>query len=194
MIALPTTFVIDTDGSIARVLPGRSASYLKKLAEALRKALGLEAVEEVAVRRSPQAERAERIANLAKTLAARGRFAAAAAQLRSAVELAPSDAGLRIRLGNLLLRLDEGHAAAEAFGKALELDPRSRPARVGGAKALSLGEDLEAGEAALRAEIGRGKADPDLFYYLGRLLERKGEVAGAAEAYRKAYERSRAGN
>ncbi len=191
VIALPTTFVIDTGGSILSVLPGHPASYRKRIAASLRKALGIESVQEEGPRRSPEAEHARRIAKLAGTLAARGSFDLAKGQLRTAIEITPSDPGLRIQLGEVLLRLDDVKDAAGAFRKALELDPKSRTARIGLAKAISLGEDLEAGEKALRSELGRGKAEADLFYYLGRLLERKGDVAAAAAAYRRAYERTR---
>lgn len=186
VIVMPTTFVVGKGGAIAAVLPGRSATYRSRLGDALRKVLGLDAAPE---RPAPEAAQSSRRLKLAQALIARGRWAQAAEQLEKAREQGPADEALLVLLGEVRLELGEGSAAEECFSKALEVAPKSKPARVGLAIAKALGPDKEEAEKLLRAEVRRPHADPGLWYGLGRLLEERGEFKEAAACYRKAYER-----
>jgi predicted Zn-dependent protease len=109
--------------------------------------------------------------------------------LENARRDAPDDAALAVLLGRVRLLLEQGDAAAECFRAALKAVPDSRDARAGLAMALSLGDAPEEAEKLLRKETARPHSDPDLYDYLGRLLERRGAFQEAAQAYRRAYER-----
>jgi tetratricopeptide (TPR) repeat protein len=187
VIAIPTTFVVGRDGEIASVDPGRSAAYRVRLLASLRRCLGIAVEEEP--QGMPASKRAGRSRNLAESLISKGRLEEAAALLEKARSDAPDDAALLVLLGQVRLLLEQGDAAAGSFRAALKAVPDSRPARAGLAMALSLGEPTEEAEKRLRKEAVRPHSDPDLYYYLGRLLERRGDHQKAAEAYRRAYER-----
>ncbi len=194
VIALPTTFIVRPVGTIALVLPSRSASYRKRLADGVRRALGIEVPEEAAVaEEDPETKRVTRLTTLAAELAAEGRLAQAAVQLESARKLRPADAAVLVQLGEVRLALGEAEAAKEAFGAVLATDPKHRGARRGRAKSIALGDDLDAAEKALRKELIRPPSHSSLYYFLGRVLERKGEPKKAAAAYRQAYERLQIG-
>jgi Flp pilus assembly protein TadD len=187
VIALPTTFVIGPDGVVVDVVPGRSASLRKRVDTAVRNALGLPPRKEEGPL-DPAARKALRLRNLARELIRKRRLEDALAPLAKAHELQPKDVGLILMQGDLLLRLERGEEATAAHRAALALDPESRAAQRGLAKALALGDDLDAAEKALREALTKPPRDSSLYYWLGRVLERKGDHAAAASAYRNAYE------
>lgn len=187
VIALPTTFVIAPDGVVVEVIPGRSASFRKRIDAAVRKSLGLAEVKEEAPL-DPAARKALRLRNLARELIRKRRLEDALAPLAKARELQPKDVDLVLMQGDLLLRLERGAEATQAYRDALALDAENRAAQRGLAKALALGDDLAEAEKALREALTKPPRDSSLYYWLGRVLERKGDWEGAANAYRRAYE------
>ena len=188
VIAMPTTFVVAKDGSIHTAVAGRSAAFRKRVLAALRDSLGIEAETAPAV--DPSGGKARRHLRLAEDLLARRRFPEAAGELDAARGLESEDAGLWILAGEVRLLMDEAAAAVRVFERALALDDQSTAARVGLVKAQALATGSAESEEALRKEIRRPHSDPALRYVLGRLLEKRGEHAEAAKAYRAAFERS----
>lgn len=195
VISVPTTFVIGDDGVVSTVLPGASHSYRKDLLRAIRRAAGQteETSEETAgVAPTADERKVARLKKLAEELASDRRVEEAAKTLEEARKLAPADPDLLVRLGEAYLRLSRPDAAAETFREASTAAPTNTGARRGLLKALALtAEDLAAAEQSIRSELSRPPADPPLYYYLGRLLERAGKHAEAAAAYREAFERLR---
>ncbi|MDZ7668029.1 MAG: tetratricopeptide repeat protein [Gammaproteobacteria bacterium] len=94
------------------------------------------------------------LANRALVLAADGRLEPALADLDEAVNLAPDDAGLHSRRGNLLLRLGRTADALAAHDRAVELAPEDAGVYYNRAFSLrALGDSAQAAEdvqAALR--------------------------------------------
>jgi predicted Zn-dependent protease len=181
--------VVGPDGRIAAVFPGRSAAYRVRLLASLRTCLGITVEEESPAK--PESKSAGRRRHLAETLIAKGRLEEAAMLLEGARRDSADDTALVLLLGRVRLLLEQGDAAAECFRAALKAAPDSRAARAGLAMALSLGDAPEEAEKLLRKETARPHSDPDLYYYLGRLLERRGAYEEAVKAYRRAYERLR---
>jgi len=190
VVALPTTFVIASSGTIIGVLPGRSAAFPRQLDDALRGALGIE-VQAPSGETSgdPIEKRVARRTALARDLIARRRFDAAAEQLGEALRLRPDGVDLRVALGEVQLRLEDGEAASATFAEVLRRAPDDRRARIGAAKSLALGDDLRAAERALRAELLHPPLDSGLYYYLGAVLHRQSRHEDAAGAFLEAYER-----
>ncbi len=187
VVALPTTFVVGADGIVLSVLPGHSSRTRKGLQAALLGALGLD-LPKPETEISPERKRALRLLAAARDLSRRGRAEEAAGRLREAAKICDDAIEVWVALGDTLLVLEEGGEALAAFDHALALDKKSRAAIVGHACALAYGEDADAAETALRAALRRPPQDPRLYYHLGRVLESRGDAAGAAAAYRRAAE------
>jgi len=187
VIALPTTFVISPAGLVVEVIPGRSASFRKRVDAAVRTALGL-AKAKAQEPEDPAVRKARRLRNLARELIRKRRLEDALAPLTRARELQPKDIDLVLMHADLLMRLERGKEAEATYREARALDAKSRAAERGLAKSMALGDDLDAAEKALRTALEKPPRDSSLYYWLGRVLERKGDLAGASDAYRKAYE------
>jgi len=188
VVALPTTFVVGTDGIVRSALPGHSSRTRRDLKTALLGALGLD-VPKPDAEMSPEHKRALRLLAAARDLRRRDRVAEAAERLRDATKISEDAIEVWVALGDALLVLEEGGEALAAFDRALTLDKKSRAATVGRACALAYGDDADAAETALRLALRRPPQDPRLYYHLGRVLESRGDAAGATAAYRRAAEK-----
>ncbi len=136
-----------------------------------------------------QALRVERSAraelNLGLALELQNKHADALQAYRRACALDAKLATAPLRAGVLLSRRNGWKEAASHLRKAVELAPEDADARANlGAALLQLGEHREAATHLARAAAA--SADASLHLNLGLALERGGEWASAARAYRKA--------
>jgi tetratricopeptide (TPR) repeat protein len=125
--------------------------------------------------------------NLALVDERAGRLDAARAHLLRALEVDPTNAVALRALGTVEYRAGRPAEAAGAFEAALRADPGSEVTRANLARARAdagrdLDEALELARAIRRAE----PSNPGAAEALGRVLERKGLHAAAAEQYRAA--------
>jgi cellulose synthase operon protein C len=131
------------------------------LADALRRQDTAEVLEHLGVLRTLASTPAE-LVYVAHVHEALGQEAEALEALQQAMGLAPEDAGTLVTYGELMLRIDQTEAAAEAFRKAIVLKPQDRTTR----------ELLE--------QIEKPPERPDERFAVGEreLLERRTESSG----------------
>ncbi|MEO3475461.1 tetratricopeptide repeat protein [Roseomonas sp. CAU 1739] len=107
---------------------------------------------------------------------------------RSTLETAAGSVHVAVRLGRLLMEEHDPGAAAEAFGRATEMDNPPREAWVGFAEALeAAGRPAEAEAAARRGLAARPEAR-ELRGILGHLLLNRGESEEARDALAEAID------
>jgi len=134
--------------------------------------------------------------DLARALGELGRLDDAAAALKRALELDPSDAALHLVLADLEVRRGEGTQSAleralELTGAALALDPRSQEARLDRARYLArLGRGEEARELMART-LDESSNNPWVELRFAELVELEaGDLAGAERRLRHVVERA----
>ncbi len=113
-------------------------------------------------------------------------LAAAAKAYSELVELAPDDAGLRIRLADCLTRTSRFSEAIEHAEKAVALTDRSARALAALGLALHRKGDFDAAEARLREAT---ESDPECarcWWGLGRVVALRGDYEAAAEHFQSA--------
>lgn len=123
------------------------------------------------------------------------RWSLAETQFREAMRLNPSSDEPRFALGQLYAATSRFDEAASMFEDILQSNPDNYGSlyQVGRISALS-GRRLERGEDALRRYLAspvRAAGLPShahAWHRLGNVLERKGDISGAREAYRKSVE------
>jgi len=123
------------------------------------------------------------------------RWSNAETQFREAMRLKPSSDEPRFALGQLYAATDRFDESASMFEDILQSNPDNYGSlyQIGRIAAIS-GRRLERGEDALRKYLEspvRAAGLPShahAWHRLGNVLERKGDIAGAREAYRKAVE------
>lgn len=115
------------------------------------------------------------------------------AELREAVRLEPQSTAAHYQLGLALARAGRSDEAAAELQKSRELassDDRKQNADLDiaeGRVALEKGE-LEQAAAKFRRALTLQPESPDAQHFLGLVLEKQGDAAGASAAYRKAVE------
>jgi cytochrome c-type biogenesis protein CcmH/NrfG len=127
---------------------------------------------------------------LAEELSRRGMTQAAEDSYKRSLALAPDDVRTLVGLGDLMTRDGRADEAEPYFRRALGVQPNSQRATLGLINALiaqgdsHLDEASTALEGVLRDDPGSARAH----YLMGLVHERRGEVAEAAGAYKKAAE------
>ncbi len=112
---------------------------------------------------------------------ARGRLDEARRHLERAVRAAPDDLPAVLTLADVHLRAGDGPRAAEAFQRALALDPGNRVARVGLGWAALVGRDVGAAARLWRGVIGETDDDATLRRMI-ELYHAVGDAQAEAEA------------
>jgi len=110
--------------------------------------------------------------------------------IKSVEERQPDTANNLSSLGSVLLMLNRVAEAEESLNRALELEPRSGPARLGLARIAERRHDDEAALALLHEviEIDPGSSGPAAYNAIGRMRLRKRELEAAREAFWAAIE------
>ncbi len=114
--------------------------------------------------------------------------------LRDLIKLDPSLPDCHIRLGYLLLKKDANDEAIAEFEKALQLVPRSHPAKIGKGIALSHKGDLKAAETILKDALILNPDPVKVHYELGLVYEKMGDFAKALAEFKEGvakYEQGR---
>lgn len=129
--------------------------------------------------------------DLGLTLALLGDYAGAEKQYLNATERTPTDIQAQLSLSRFYIdrgyQIDKGLLAAE---KALSLDQNSGDALAIYGWALYLNGKLPEGENHLRKALAISEDSPQIHFYLGVLLENKGEIAEATRAFQTAFDLS----
>jgi Tfp pilus assembly protein PilF len=104
------------------------------------------------------------------------------------LSLAPKDALLRVKLGELYRDRREPEKAVAVLREAVKLDPE--PAAYWNALGMVLGgsDKLAEAEAAFREAVRRDSRDAQYAYNLGLVLLRQGRKGEATAFFRKALE------
>lgn len=117
-----------------------------------------------------------------ETLISQGRWDEAITELTAVVKLDATRADAQAILGTAYYFKGNATAAAPAFRTALQLDP----ARVDAAHGLGLAlHDIRDLDGALAAFRTASQLNPIANYNLGNILEKKGDKAGAFDAYKR---------
>jgi tetratricopeptide (TPR) repeat protein len=114
-----------------------------------------------------------------------GEYEKAYEMIKSVGERQPDIASNLSSLGSVLLMLNRVEEAEESLHRALELEPRSGPARLGLARIAQRRNDEEAALALLHEviEIDPGSSGPAAYNAIGRLELRKRALEAASEAF-----------
>jgi len=124
--------------------------------------------------------------NLGRAFRKKAMWREADRELSEAVRLAPNDAGSWLALGHVRQEQKKLEDAAVAFSTAASLDPLSEEAAIGLADTLAATGRLPEAETALAKSIESNEKSPILWNELGVVRVRRGNYAGAADAFRKA--------
>ncbi|NOZ69074.1 MAG: redoxin domain-containing protein [Deferribacteres bacterium] len=192
----PTTVIINSEGILARDIPGHSLTYKKVLEEYIRNAVGetddRELEEALSVHREKKDRsvlEASRLYNLAVKFTEAGMHELAIDTVRKSIEAGPGRLKPYILLGFLYLETEEADKALEAFNRALELEPLSKDAKTGLGGALVLKGEVDRAIEVLN-DAAVANPYPQMTYYeLGRAYELKGEKDRSMEMYKKAVEK-----
>ncbi len=111
---------------------------------------------------------------------------AAVALLSRAAKLSPDDASLHNNLGEAHRRAGDVQAASTAFDAAIRLNPRSPESHHNQALICLQLTDQAGALHHFQAAARLGTDDPDVYLGIGRLLDDKGDIDGAASAMRTA--------
>jgi len=117
-----------------------------------------------------------------------GEYQKAYEMLQSIEERQPGTAGNLSAMGSVLLTLNRVDEAEETLHRALEIDPRSGPARLGLARIAERRNDEEGALALLHEviDIDPGSSGPAAYNAIGRLQLRKRDLDAAREAFQAA--------
>ena len=196
----PTVVVVGSKGEEPVRLPGLPVSLANDLAAHLDFAAGkldkaglAKALANREVVTDSEDEKAARHAEVAQRMAVQGLSTQAAAEVARALELKPKSGKLIGSLARTTLILGDVKSAESLLAKlnANELPPNEMNLLKGWA-AIQGDRWAEAKQFLLEAT----KLNPDpaeALYLLGRVYEHEGDAAKAAEAYRKAFERTEEG-
>lgn len=114
-----------------------------------------------------------------------GDHAGAEKYMRQSLQFDPRVAEYYSNLANLLRSLGRNDEAAEAYGEALQIDPMSKPARIGLARSLVDLRQLDAANAEARELTRKLPLDPESWSVLAMVLREQGRLGDAERAYRK---------
>jgi thioredoxin-like negative regulator of GroEL len=190
-MALPSTLVVGTDGKVTYTLAGYPTTLRDELADAVRKAAGLQTEAEL---RPPQEyvpkNHALMYYNLGRQLASKGQEEKAEAQLKIAVEKDPDFKKSHVELGLIYKKTGRHDLALAEFQRAKEIDPKDHEALYQvAAVSLQAGKFAEAGklfsdllaEFPEREEFALGAA------LAAKYLGREDEYQKGRETARKLY-------
>ncbi len=107
------------------------------------------------------------------------------AAARTAVKTDPSDAQLRVQLGQLLLRKGDLDGAKSSFDEALKLNPRSSSAKTGKGIVLARKGQLAEAELALKDALLLNPNPVLTHYELGLVYERLGDLNKAVAEFKE---------
>ncbi len=123
--------------------------------------------------------------SLASTYEDLGRFKEAEAGFRRILDIDPRDNTACLRLAKIYINRGEYEAAIEVLSKSMELGVERAPSHNLMAECYMGLEKYREAEAAVRKAIEMKGDLPTAHYNLALILEERGDLKGAAEAYQK---------
>lgn len=192
-IAFPTAYCIDRDRRIVHVARGHGPTFAVRVAAGMRLAAGLidkaqfeEAIAGGAPKRDAAAEARGRRLAMARRLLGSGMLEQADDTVKQVLDASPTDPDALTLKAWIRVQQRRTDEAAECVRQLAEQSPRARELLLLQAEiALQRGQPQEA-EKALQGLPG---LTVDIALLRGRILEAKGDLAGAARLYREALER-----
>ncbi len=189
LIAFPTTIVVNKEGKLDSAIFLFGNDYNSSLDAHLRHALGqlddngLTAALAARPKEGTPKSAAAAHRSLAKMMRERGDLAGAIGELNTALKIEPANAEIMLDLAEFSISSGDVDRAEDLLKNAQLDTPRWKQL-----KGMSLFRQGKLDEAqSLLEEALKLKSNPDLTrYYLGRVLEQKGEKDRALELYREA--------
>lgn len=123
------------------------------------------------------------IDNLANAAQESEQYDRASELLTHAVTLYPGDAGLRVRMSDVLVKQGKLKQAISEAQEAVFLDEHSFDALVNLGNLLMANKDEHAAHAAYREALELGSHETEYYYVLGQALEKTKDTAGAIQAW-----------
>lgn len=123
------------------------------------------------------------IDNLANAAQEAQQYDRAAELLTQAVALYPGDAGLRVRMSDVLVKQGKLKQAISEAQEAVFLDEHSFDALVNLGNLLMANKDERAAHAAYREALELGSRETEYYYVLGEALEKTNDTDGAIQAW-----------
>lgn len=194
LIVLPTTIVIDKEGKLAQVISLHSAKYKHTLEAYILHTLGEISDEELAKRleASPAAGTPKSLASahraLARSMREKGQLDEAKAELEKARELDPSDEEILLDLADLDLTLGALDEADSLVDEVLVNQPNHRRAQLLKGIACFKRNQFDAAERLLTESLELNPNPERAHYYLGQILEIRGDTEAALQHYRAALQ------
>lgn len=190
IIALPTTLVIDRSGKIAAVFPSHTIYYYDQIDAELGYLLGevkeeeLESVLHPKPSPIPINEKTERILSLAENLRRRCFYDRSLHSYKKVLEENPTITKAHLGMGIVYLEKKNIDEAEEQFQKVLNIYLNDPVALKGMAQVSLLRGDINRAENLLRKVLSSNYVDDDIFYLMGELNEKKGNLEEALQYYK----------
>jgi Tfp pilus assembly protein PilF len=193
VIAAPTAVVVGADHKVRWIKAGYGYDFVPGFRAQLAQALGITAgsadgsVRVATLENASSRARFERHAQMARSLAARGRFEMAIAEFKKAQALDPNAADVVFELGELLCRAGEYEAALKIAGQAEARTDREkgRALLISGWARRQMGE-LDIAQSLLTESLKLDPDSPRALYELGQVFQATGDMDQAAMSYRRA--------
>lgn len=196
IIVLPTTIVVDAKGRLAHVIAGYKPDYLHMLDVYARHALGLlddrqleEQLTAKGFRHDSASDRAARHRAAAGLLREKGLRDQAEKELRSAMEVDPTDMEARLDLASLCIAMDRFDEARPLVEEVMKSETNNRRAKLLRGMLLFHDGNLDEAEKVLNESLVLNTDPARTHYYLGLVYEKKGQSDQAMEHYRQALQR-----
>ena len=196
IIAFPTTIIVNKEGKLDNVIALHSSHYALQLDAHIRHALGALSDTELQQRLAPRtAERpspksavsAHRA--LARVMREKGQFNEARAELKTGLELDAANHEVMLDLADLDVAMKDLDGADAMIAKVLAAQPDHRRAKqIKGASLFQRGR-LDDAQKVLEEALLLNPSPELSHYYLGQILEKKGDKDKALEHYREALKR-----
>lgn len=193
VIAAPTAVVVGADGKVRWAKAGYGYDFIPTFRAELSRSLGLatggadaSVRVEILENRSSRA-RFQRHAQMARSLARRGRLELAITEFKKAQALDPNAVDVVFELGELLCRTGESQAALElaAEAKAGTDREKARFLLISGWARRQVGE-LDTARALLVQSLELDPKSARALYELGQVFQAGGDIDKAATYYRRA--------
>ncbi len=196
IIVLPTTIVVDAKGRLAHVIAGYKPDYVHMLDAYARHGLGMlddKQLEEHLTARGfhhdTPSDRAARHRAAAGLLREKGLREQAERELRSALEVDPTDMEARLDLAALCIAMERFDEAKVLVEEVMKAEANSRRGKLLRGILLFHDGKLDDAEKALSESLVLNTDPARTHYYLGLVYEKKGQTDKAMEHYRQALER-----
>ena len=196
IIVLPTTIVVDAKGRLAHVIAGYKPDYIHMLDAYARHALGLldntqleEYLTAKGFHRDTPADRAARHRAAAGLLREKGLREQAEKELRSALEVDPTDMEARLDLASLCIAMDRFDEARPLVDEVMKSQATNRRAKLLRGMLFFHDGQLDDAQIILNESLLLNTDPARTHYYLGMVYEKMGEADKAMEHYRQALRR-----